>query len=340
MARAVSGRRRDFGAAGAGLALALTFCTPSPGPGPGPEPVPLPDPGPVPPPVTTVRPPAEGFVDAGRGGRLWYRVHGNGRDTVLVPLGAMLEEALAPLAGTHTVIFYDPRARGGSDSLPDSTFATFEHDVQDVEAVRTSLGVSRAAIIGYDYFAAVAVAWAAAHPERVTRLVLLSPIEPVDSLELAYDPQERLARLDTVAARQLVRMRAAGSDTTDPVAYCQAYWRVNAPIFVGDTAQAARVRPAWCESLHESPARLARHLALTLSSLGPGRDFRGLAARVRAPALIIQGGHDLVVDPAAAQVWTRALPNARLVSLPGVGHLPFIEAPDRVIEEIRGYLRQ
>lgn len=325
---------------GAGVALALTFCTPGPTPEPSPEPVALPDPSPVPPPVTTVRPPAEGYVDAGRGGRLWYRVRGSGRDTVLVPLGAMLEDALAPLASTHTVIFYDPRARGRSDSLPDSTLATFDHDVQDVEAVREMFGVSRAAVIGYDYHAAVAVAWAARHPDRATRIVLLSPIEPLDSLEIAYEPAERLARLDTVAARELVRMRAAGRDTTEPVAYCQAFWRVNTPIFVGDTALAARVTPAWCETPQETPARLARHLALTLGSLGPGRDFRGLAARVRSPALVIQGARDLVVDPAAAQLWARALPNARLVTLPGVGHLPFIEAPERVIEEIRGHLQR
>ncbi|HSA56847.1 MAG TPA: alpha/beta hydrolase [Gemmatimonadaceae bacterium] len=323
---------------GAAIALALAACTPAPAPGP--EPVPLPDPGPAAPPVTTVRLAAEGYVDAGRGGRLWYRVRGSGRDTVLVPLGVMLEEGLAPLAATHTVIFYDPRARGRSDSLPDSTLATFDDDVADVEAVRAMFGASRVAVIGYDYHAAVALAWAAAHPTRASGIVLLSPIAPVDSLETAYEPADRLARLDTVAARALVRMRAAGQDTTDPVAYCQAFWRVNAPIFVGDTAQAAHVTPTWCDAPPETPARLARHLAHTLSSLGVTRDFRALAARVRTPVLIVQGTRDLVVDPAAAEVWARLLPNARLVPLPGVGHLPFLEDRDRLLDELRAFLRQ
>src|SRR5690606_27711660 len=96
-------------------------CTPGPAPTPGPRP----EPGAEPAPEVgrpTARPPAEGFVDAsGDEGRLWYRIVGEGRDTILIPLGSMLVDSLAPYAGSRTLVFYDPRARGQSDSLTDST---------------------------------------------------------------------------------------------------------------------------------------------------------------------------------------------------------------------------
>lgn len=281
----------------------------------------------------------EGFVDAaGAVGRLWYRIVGQGRDTVFVPLGAMLLDSLAPRVTSRTYVFYDPRQRGRSDSLPDSTLATFDNDVADLEAVRSALGISRIAVLGYDYFAAVAVAYAARYPSRATRLVLVSPIEPTDSLTMAYAPPERLARLDTTAARALVKARAFGTDTLDPAGYCRQFWAVNAPIFVGDTSMASRVDPTWCALPQETPAWLGRHLGHVFASLGVGRDFTGIARQVRVPALVIHGERDLVASPAGSEAWARLLPNARLVMLPGIGHLPFIETPGRLMEAIRGFL--
>lgn len=321
----------------AGFALALAgACTPSPAPTPAPAPVPAPPPAPVP--VPLPRPPAEGHVPVGPAGRLWYRIAGQAPDTVLVPLGAWLETALAPLADRHTLVFYDPRGRGRSDALPDTLLTSFEADVEDLEAVRRALGISRPALIGYHFYGAVAAAYAARYPERVRRVVLLSAIEPTDSLELAFLPPDRTARIDTVAARQLVRMRASGVDTTDAAAYCRAFWQVNARVFVRDTVQAARIVPAWCDLPNESPAMLAPQLARRYNSLGPGRNFADLAARVQAPVLVVHGTRDLVINPDGAWAWGTLLPQARVWMLPGVGHLPFLETPAELLVGLRTFL--
>ncbi len=303
-----------------------------------PAPVPTPAPAPVPAaPVTPAPRPALGTI-AGEAGALWYHVVGSGPDTVLVPLGSWLDPALAPLGDRHTVVFYDPRHRGQSHGLSDSTHATFEGDVADLEAMRRALGISRAAVIGYDYYAAVVSAWAARHPDVVSRLVLLSPIEPLDSLARAYNPPERLARLDTVAARALVKARAAGRDTTDLAGYCDAFWRVNARLFVGDTAQAAGIHAEWCRLANESPARVARAAGLALSSLGEGSDLGRMAEGVTAPTLVIQGRRDLVANPDGAREWARRIPGARVLTLTNVGHLPHLEAGPQVVEAIAEFL--
>jgi pimeloyl-ACP methyl ester carboxylesterase len=270
---------------------------------------------------------------------LWYHIAGRGSDTVLVPLGAYLAEPLAALSSSHTLVFYDPRHRGRSDAYADTTLSTFENDVSDVDAVRRELGLGRVAIVGFSYFAGVAVTYAARNPERVTRLVLVSPIEPTEALERAYDPPERITRIDTTRARALLKLRAAGRDTTDPAGYCIAYWQLNAPLFVGDVSHANRITPTWCQYPNESPRSLSLHLSHAISSLGAARDFSDVAKRVNIPVLIVQGTRDLVVNPAGATAWARLLPQARVFSVPGGGYFAFDDDREGVVRAIDRFLR-
>jgi pimeloyl-ACP methyl ester carboxylesterase len=184
----------------------------------------------------------------------------------------------------------------------------------------------------------VAAAWAAAHPRSVSRLVLLSPIEPADSISRAWNPPERMARLDTTAARALVKARAAGRDTSDLAGYCEEFWRVNGRLFVGDTARAGAVRADWCQLPNESPARLAVAAELALASLGPSVDFGARAAGLTAPTLVMHGRLDLVANPEGAREWTRRINGARLMWLGNVGHLPHLEAGPAVVEAIADFL--
>ena len=291
----------------------------------------------APPPVDAPSRPTEGMVDGGAG-KLWFHIVGRGPDTVLVPLGTWLEQGLASLGEKHTVVFYDPRHRGRSHEFTDSTAATFEGDVADLEAVRSAMGASRVAVIGYDYYAAVAAAWAAANPQRVIRLVLLSPIEPADSLASAWNPPERMARIDTVAARALVKARAAGRDTSDAVRYCEDFWRLNLPLFVGDTAQTRPNATSWCTVPNETPARIATMMERVMASLGPGVDFASRATGLQVPTLVMHGRRDLVANPEGASEWTRRITGARLLWLSNVGHLPAWETGPAVVEAINEFL--
>ena len=308
---------------------------------PGPIP-PATQPAPVPSPVTVEPPTRSSFprlgIVAGGAGLLQYRIEGTGGDTVLVPLTSWLFSPLAELGKHHTVVFYDPRHRGLSHALSDTAAATFDGDVYDLEAVRAAVGASRVTVIGYDYYAGVAAAWAAAHPQSVTRLVLLSPIEPADSLARTWNPPERMLRIDTTAARALVKARAAGRDTTDLAGYCTEFWRVNARLFVGDTAHAGAVRPDWCQLDNESPARIATAAGHALASLGPAVDIGARAAGLTAPTLVMHGRLDLVSNPEGAREWTRRIDGARLLWLSNVGHMPHLEDGTVVVEAIADFL--
>ncbi len=316
------------------LGIIGSGCTPGPVPAPPAAPVSAPEPEPAP---KAVAPPTRGTI-AGDAGQLWYHVVGQGPDTTIIPLGAWLEDSLAPLGLSHTMVFYDPRHRGRSHALVDSAQATFDGDVADLEAVRTALGIGHASVIGWDYYAGVVAAWAAANPQHVTRVILLSPMEPADSLARDWHPRERFARLDTVAARQLVRDRAAGLDTSDAAGYCRSFWRVNLPLFVFDTARARSVDPRWCDLPNEAPPRIAAAAGPALQSLGPGVDLAVRSNGLQAPVLIIQGREDLVANPEGAREWARRLGDSRVLWVRGVGHLPWLDAAPTVRNAIDFFL--
>lgn len=65
-----------------------------------------------------------------------------------------------------------------------------------------------------------------------------------------------------------------------------------------------------------------------------------LLGRIQAPTLLVWGEQDAMIPLANAADYIRAMPWASLSSLPGVGHLPHEEAPDRSLEPVLAFLRR
>jgi len=61
-------------------------------------------------------------------------------------------------------------------------------------------------------------------------------------------------------------------------------------------------------------------------------------ARIKAPTLLLWGEKDAMIPISNATDYLRALPSAKLVRLPNLGHLPFEEAPDEGLAPVAGFL--
>jgi pimeloyl-ACP methyl ester carboxylesterase len=111
------------------------------------------------------------------------------------------------------------------------------------------------------------------------------------------------------------------------------------------------LEPAYADPKSMTDERLKRYHEMLLAPQVRGaliarmeqlvlQDPRPLLAQITAPTLLLWGEQDAMIPVANAQDYLRALPNARLVTLPGVGHLPHEEAAAPSVALVRAFLTE
>jgi proline iminopeptidase len=287
----------------------------------------------------------EGYVESADGIRLFYQLDGNGPEVVVFVQGgpgADLREIapdFAELARGRTVIHYDHRG-GGRSTLPsDTSLLHIDRLVEDLEAVRKHFGLERMDLVASSFGPIVAGLYAARHPERVRRMVLVASVGP---RRLPYAEQygrELFARLSEAERQRVMEIFQSLETAEDPVALCREYWRITGPLQVANREALSRQRSRSCAGTPESVRYgITKTSPRVLASLGDW-DLRPELARIRAPTLVIHGEQDLF-PLAGAREWAESIPGAKLLVIPGAGHAPHIEHPERVYPAIDAFLHK
>jgi pimeloyl-ACP methyl ester carboxylesterase len=260
-----------------------------------------------------------------------YQVTGDGPfDLVWVPgfLGGHLElewnlpgfpAAIEQFSSFSRLIRFDPRGSGMSDRI--SGVPTLEVRMDDARAVLDAVGSRRAALFGVSEGAALSILFAATYPQRTAALVLRSAF-PRQMWAADYPwglNEEEYAReverdLQVFGPRDLalgvIRARGRFAD-----AEAQALL---------DLTRLCST-PGSVEAFH----RMNREI-----------DVRHVLPAVRVPTLVLRGSEDTVNPPEVARYVASSIPTARLVEIPGIGHLTLGEALRPVVEEIEGFLTE
>ncbi|MBC8991993.1 alpha/beta hydrolase [Micromonospora chalcea] len=277
-------------------------------------------------------------IDAGAV-RLRVRHGGSGPPVVLLhghPRTHATWHRVAPrLAAQHTVICPDLRGYGGSSkppSDPEHTVYSKRAMAADVVGLLDALGHRRAAVVGHDRGAYVAMRTALDHPDRVSRLGVLDGV-PIG---------EALARCDArFAARwwhwfflgQLAKP-AERVINADPDA-----WYGGSPEEMGEQAYADYRR-----AIHD-PATVHAMCEDYRAGLGPDRAAddadRAAGRRIGCPVLFAWSERDDMVDlygdPAA--IWRDWADDVRTASIPS-GHHMAEEAPRELTDVLAGFLAE
>jgi proline iminopeptidase len=275
--------------------------------------------------------PGEGFIAGADGVRLYYRVAGTGPDTVVVLHGGpgighqVLSPNLAPLEARHTVIYWDQRGSGRS-TLPDTALLGIERFAEDLEAVRRHFGMERMALFAHSFGPVIGAAYARAYPERVERMVFVGALGPRPADRAAF-ARARAQQRDSVRGRRFqdVSRRFLTGTPGEAVEACMEYQAMSRAILqeAGWPAGNGRL----CDSEPEAVQYGFRYTArLTPRLLGDADLARGLE-RMTAPLLVVTGDRDETPVPGHA-AWAAAVPNGRLLVIPGLAHNPHVEAPD------------
>lgn len=243
-----------------------------------------------------------------------------------------LRPAFDELADARTrVVYVDLRGHGASEAPPDAEGYTIAAAAGDLAQLARRLSDSAPIdVIGHDFGGAVALELAATHPERVRRLVLVSPVR--DGRQLRAMPERAREALGEAGVRELAALSTAQGTLRDPRDLPRLF-RTLAPMWWA--------RPP-SPSVIESLARHVRYRAVAdehyLVQLRAW-DGRTIAERVRAEALVVSGDADRTFTPAESRSVADALAHGRYAAIAQAGHLPFVEQPRAFFETVRAFLR-
>jgi pimeloyl-ACP methyl ester carboxylesterase len=248
------------------------------------------------------------FCTAPDGLRLAWATHGSGPPIVktanwLTHLQYDWENPvwrhwLEELGRAHTLVRYDERGCGLSDwAIGDLSVDTW---VADLESVVDAAELDRFTLLGVSQGGAIAVAYAARHPERVERIVIYGGYA-----------QGRNHRGERDVADALVSVIRAGWDNPNP-----AFRRLFTMRFL---PEGKPEELAWFDELQKQTTSAEN--AARLYSAWSEVDVTDLAPGVEAETLVAHATGDAAVPFAQGRLLATLIPNARLLPLESVNHL-------------------
>lgn len=255
--------------------------------------------------------------------QLAYELTGTGDPVLLIHAGVTDRRSWRSLtdrlAQDHRVVAYDQRGYGETTHTPEPW-----SPVADAVAILDAAGIDRAAVVGCSMGGGLAVDLALEHPARVSRLALIAPsISGAPRLETYPEPVSTLEKLLDAAEE------------------------------AGDLAEVNRLEAwIWLDGASAPEGRVsgsARDLFLdmngkALANLDPGEKLRpppswGRLDQLVVPVLLLAGEYDLPDLLPICQGAVERVPDARLVELPGVAHLPHLENDETCLAGITDFLR-
>ncbi|MEU3096678.1 alpha/beta fold hydrolase [Streptomyces sp. NPDC006967] len=200
------------------------------------------------------------------------------------------------------LIRYDERGCGLSSW--DMGSFTLDDLVADLDAVADAVGLDRFPLLGVSQGSAVAVAYAALHPERVSHLILTSAYARGQQIRAGSDAERDTAAVDLNIARAGWRSQGI------------SFLRHFASQFLADATPAEWDGFAAYQRQTTSPANGLRFMEEFTRI-----DVSGIAHDVTCPTLIIHARDDARVPVAQALELATLIPDSRLVLLDSRNHL-------------------
>ena len=228
----------------------------------------------------------------------------------------LMNDVWSKVASKRLVVFYDPRGTGASRRLRPGGRQDMDAQVADLDALRSQLGFERIALVGDSFGGRVAMAYAAAHPDHVAKLVLSDSAAPAGGGEVHLLPQ---TFPDVEEQDRAEQARLAAAPEAAARAGLRSHFRM---IFYSPAKRDAYM--ARMGDLGFEP-KVSEAVSKATSDLDLSQKLAGFAF----PTLVITGRYDMNVAPLTAWRIARAIPGARLVVFERSGHLPSYEEPKR-----------
>jgi proline iminopeptidase len=268
------------------------------------------------------------------GATIYYEVQGSGTGTPLVLVNGgpgfdhtylHLSPAWDTLGKNRRLVMYDQRGTGRSlGNHPGQTY-TLKDQIDDLEAVRSQLGVEQINLLGHSWGGYLVMAYAAVHPDRIAHLFIVDSAAPQwkDILFLFKEVfPETTERRDAFGfAEELGDQKAIDAELHEYLTML-FYSPEKRDAFVG----------ALPTSVYKRSVNQAVGADVERFDLNP--EIR----KFKFPVMVITGRFDMNVAPVVAYRIHNAIPGSKFRVFERSGHLPFYEEPDAFVQAAEQFL--
>ena len=267
--------------------------------------------------------------------KLYYEVSGN-KEPVVMTLhggpgigdGGDNKKMFAPMEDDFSFIYFDQRGNGRSDDAP---VHTYNHDqiIEDTEALRRHLGITRMALSGGSYGGMLAMEYALKYPANVSHMILRGTA--------ASNALQRYAFENALAAelpgvdREMLENLFYGRMTSDDD--LKDHFAKIYPLYAKTyTPEKARLL------FERKQFRYLTHNAFFQTAF-PAYDIRSRLREIQPPTLILAGRHDWITPLKFAQELEQGIPNSRLIIFEEAGHSINTDMPEKFRQVVWTFLK-
>lgn len=268
------------------------------------------------------------------GVRLYTRQVGDGPSVVVLHGGpGAHHDYLLPqydrLAAGRVLRYYDQRG-GGRSPVPRDVAVGWREHVADLEALRNHWQLDRLALLGYSWGGLLAVLYALEHPDRITRLALVSAAPVTAEWRDEFERRFAARMAQPWIARSRAELSALGLALSDPEKYRRIAFALSVAGYFHDPSRAREMTP------FRVTERTRRAVWDSLGEYDLRERIRHTFPDGAAPrALLLHGIYDPMPIEAARE--TAALLSTGVVEL-ATGHAPHVEATEEFVRVLDGFL--
>ena len=285
-------------------------------------------------------PPKEGFIEVD-GGKIWYRIDGEGDKTPVLLLhggpgsSSFYLEPLKVLSNDRPVIFIDQLGCGRSTRITDTTLMTIEKYVEQLEQVRKALKLDKFYLYGHSWGTMLGMDYYIKYPKGIQGLIFSSPLF---STKIWTDDADTLIKTLPAATQKAIRESERLKDYTNEAykeameVYYKAYVRRSdksksqqdtAAKFFGENVY----NFMWGPSEFTATGNLLNYNRL--------KDL----PKITVPTLLTAGEFD-EARPSSVRYYTSLIPGAQFKEIPQAAHSTMMDNPKEYIGVLREFLRK
>jgi proline iminopeptidase len=282
----------------------------------------------------------EGFIEV-EGGKIWYRIDGEGDKTPVLLLhggpgsSSFYLEPLKELSQDRPVIFIDQLGCGRSTRITDTTLMTIEKNVEQLEQVRKALKLEKFYLYGHSWGTMLGMDYYVKYPKGIQGLIFSSPLF---STKIWTDDADTLIATLPEATQKAIRESERQKNYENEAykeameVYYKAYVRRSdksksqqdtAAKFFGENVY----NFMWGPSEFTATGNLLNYNRL--------KDL----PKITVPTLLTAGEYD-EARPSSVRYYTSLIPGAQFKEIPQAAHSTMMDNPKEYIGVLREFLKK